>query len=128
MDAIVWVHNVLRWLVLLAGVAALGVALMSWLGSGVPDKLPRQSMLVFALSLDVQVLLGIAIWLLENRWADGGRQFKFEHPLIMVIALVVAHVAAARARRSPSQQAAVVRTVGASLSLLLILVGIPWTR
>ena len=65
----------------------------------------------------------------EKLLAGGERFFRFEHPVIMIIALVVAHIAAARARRAAGPLAAArVRTIGAALSLLLIVIGIPWNR
>jgi hypothetical protein len=127
MDALVSVHSLLRWLVLVAGVAALLVGITSWAGLRIEAKQARQSMLIYAVALDIQVLLGIVIWVGEQRWAGGGRQFQFEHPLIMLLALVIAHVAASRARRSADpMKAARLRTFGSGLSLLLILAGIPW--
>ena len=129
MDALVSVHGLLRWLVLLAGVAALGVAVASWLGSGPPERMSRQPTLIYAILLDIQVLLGIVIWVGEQRWAGGGRQFQFEHPILMLLALAVVHVGAARARRAAGPvEAGRTRTIGNALSLLLILVGIPWNR
>ena len=69
------------------------------------------------------------IWVTGNYWAGGGHQFQLEHPLIMLIALAVAHIAAARARRASSAfRAARIRAIGVIVSLALILVGIPWTR
>jgi hypothetical protein len=125
MDGLVAIHSWLRWLVLLAGAGTLLVGLAGWLGSAATDKLGRQVMLAYALSIDAQVLLGIGIWFGEQRWAGGGRQFQFEHPILMLIALVVVHVAAARARRNTGLWAARTRALGAALSLALILIGIP---
>jgi hypothetical protein len=127
MDAIVSVHSALRWPVLLAGLAALLAGLMGWLGTGPTDRPARQIMLIYAVALDLQVLLGIGIWVVEQRWAGGGRQFQYEHPIAMLLALVVAHFAAARARHSAHPtNAARVRTLGSGVSLLLILAAIPW--
>jgi hypothetical protein len=129
MDTLVDVHGLLRWVVLAAAVAALAVGLMGWIGSGTSEKLGRQVMLAYAVVLDVQVLVGAVIWVAERRWAGGGRLFQLEHPIIMLLALAIAHVAAARARRSSAPiEAARVRTIGAAVSLGLILVGIPWQR
>ena len=129
MDTLVSVHGVLRWVVLLAGVVALVVALAGWLGSTASERATRQAMLFYAVSLDLQVLLGIVIWVLGNYWQSEIRQFKFEHPLMMLLALIVAHVAAARARRAQGPIAAARgRAIGTALSLLLVLLGIPWNR
>ena len=129
MDALVSIHSVLRWVVLLAAVVSLAVALAGWLGSSAPERTTRQAMLAYAVSLDIQVLIGIVIWVLGNYWQSNIRQFKFEHPLTMLVALIVAHVAAARARRAHGPVAAArVRAIGTAVSLVLILIGIPWGR
>ena len=47
----------------------------------------------------------------------------------MLVGLAIAHFAAARARRALNPLAAArTRTIGAGLSLLAVLVGIPWVR
>ena len=129
MDTLVSAHSLLRWFVLLAALAAIVVTLVGWVGPGLPEATTRRTMLAYAIILDVQVLLGIVIWVTGNYWAGGGHQFQLEHPLIMLIALAVAHIAAARARRASSAfRAARIRAIGVIVSLALILVGIPWTR
>ena len=128
MDTLVSAHSILRWIVLLAGVASLAVALASWFGSAT-DRTARQALLAYAISLDVQVLLGILIWALGNYWQSPIRQFRFEHPIMMLLALIVAHVAAARARRAQAPlSAAKGRALGTGISLLVVLAGIPWNR
>ena len=129
MDTLVELHSLLRWLVLLAGGVALAFALAAWFGSVVSGNQTRQALLAYAVLLDLEVLLGMMIWIAEQRWAGGGRQFQFEHPLTMLAALVVAHVAAARARRVTAPRlAARLRALGSGISLLLVLAGIPWNR
>jgi hypothetical protein len=129
MDTLVSIHSVLRWIVLLAGIAAVVVAAAGWLGTATSEKTGRQAMLAYAIALDIQVVLGIVIWVMGNYWQSNIRQFKFEHPIIMLLALAVAHIAAARARRGHSPTgAARTRTIGAAVSLVLILLGIPWNR
>jgi hypothetical protein len=129
MDMLVSIHSLLRWIVLIAGVVALVVGLIGWFGGGTSERVGRQSMMAYAVSLDIQALLGIIIWVAEQRWAGGGRQFQFEHPIMMLLALAIAHIAAGRARSAPGPLAAArTRTIGAALSLLLILIGIPWNR
>ncbi len=124
MDLLV-AHSFLRWLVLLAAVAALAVAVAGCLGLGTSERLARQSMLGFVVLLDLQVLFGILVWVSGNYMAGGGRRAQIEHPAVMLLALVVTHVAAARARRAPSPfGAARVRALGIGLSLVLILMGI----
>ena len=86
-------------------------------------------MLAYAVAFDAQVLLGVVLWLRGNFLQYGDRFIRLEHPTIMLLALAIVHVAAARARRSGAPvDAARLRTIGAAVSLALILVGIPWQR
>ena len=129
MDTLVSIHGVLRWIVLLTAVISLVVALAGWFGSAASERATRRAMLAYVGALDIQVLIGIIVWVLGNYWQSEIRQFKFEHPITMLLALIVAHVAAARARRAAGPIAAARgRTIGTAISLILVLVGIPWNR
>ena len=130
MDILVAIHGQLRWVVLLAGVVALVVGAMGWFGAETLDRATARSvMLVYVVVITIQVLLGVVIYLTGNWWASPIRQIRLEHPILMLLALGVAHFTAARARRALSPlSAARMRTIGAALSLLLVLIGIPWTR
>jgi heme A synthase len=129
MEALFALHSMFRWLVLLAGLAALAISLIGWLGRGGSDQQGRLSMLIFAILIDIQAFIGILLYFNGQWFASNIRQIKFEHPIVMLLALVVAHVVASRARRSPNQiVAARTRAIGAAISLVLILAGIPWVR
>jgi hypothetical protein len=129
MEMLVQFHGLLRWLVLLAGVIALALALGGWIGSGPPERTIRTATLIYAGVLDLQVLLGIIIYVAGNYAQFGDRQIKREHPVLMIAALIVLHLLAARARRAVNPvDAARLRTIGGAVSLALILVGIPWVR
>jgi hypothetical protein len=128
MDVLVSIHSLLRWVVLAAALVALVVAALAWLGSATTDRQGRLATLIFVVSIDVQVIVGILIYLLGNFWLYPNTQIRIEHPVMMLLALAVSHLAAARARRSSGLPAARLRTISIAVSLLLILVGIPWIR
>jgi hypothetical protein len=128
MDVLVSIHSLLRWVVLAAALVALVVAALAWLGSATTDRQGRLATLVFVVAIDVQVVLGILIYLIGNFWQYPNAQIKIEHPVMMLLALAVSHLAAARARRSSGLAAARLRTISIAVSLLLILLGIPWVR
>jgi hypothetical protein len=126
--SLVSIHGLLRWIVLAAAVVALVVAALAWFGSATTDRQGRLATLIFVVAIDVQVVLGILIYLIGNAWQNATTQIKIEHPVMMLLALAVSHLAAARARRSSGFAAARLRTISIAVSLLLILVGIPWVR
>lgn len=132
---LIHLHNVLRWVVLIAGVIAVVRALMA---NGKPyNRVPGT---VFMASLHVEVLLGLILYfgvsgLTAAFRADPGagmkvamlRFYGVEHLLGMLVAAVLATIGSARARRAttdPARNKAAAVFFG--IALLLILVTIPW--
>jgi hypothetical protein len=122
------VHSWLRWAILLAGVAA--VVKTNPMRGG-----ESRAGLVFTILLDIQFLIGLALWavLSPNTTAAihqnfaaamhvaSVRFFLVEHPTAMVAAVVVAHIGRTRAVGNPR--------LGRTLyivALVLLLAGQPW--
>ena len=135
-------HNFLRWIVLAAGLAATIIAGSGWSGTKTTNDPLRRFAIIFVASMDLQFLLGLVLYFgaspivhqaLQNMSAAMKvkelRFFAVEHTTAMVIALVLAHVGAARARKAKtvvSQYRSAAICFG--LSLIAILIGIPWFR
>ncbi len=108
MPAIVIAHWMWRWVVLTLALAAIVKAFAGWLGRGPFTPLDRRLSGFYAMSLDIQVLLGLILWIGEQRWepllsgamADSGTRFyAFVHPAVMILALGIAHAGRALSRR-----------------------------
>jgi hypothetical protein len=113
-------HSGLRYLVLLAGVAAAVAALVGWRRGGTPGGLERVVAIVFVSVLDLQVLLGLVLLAL---WPFYGQLIG--HLVMMGAALVVAHVGSVMARRrAASGGASRVRFIAILATLALIVGGI----
>lgn len=115
-----YAHSGLRYLVVLLVLLVLAAAAWGWLSKRQAGRLDRVLMSTLAATITVQALLGIGL-VATGIWygALGG------HLLLMLIAVGVAHVAAARARRAPdSQRAHLTRLIGAGLVLLLVFAGV----
>jgi hypothetical protein len=124
-------HNVLRWVVLVAGiVAAVRVV------RGAPSS---RAGLVFIIALDTQALLGIVMYAAVSPWvktalADVGASMKdhafrfwlVEHPFAMFFGLVLAHVARVVERKDTEGKKRRRVAVLLTLAVALILAGIPW--
>lgn len=139
---VLWLHNVLRWFVLIAGVFAVGLAYYGWFSKKEWTRTNRLAGMFFTIGLDVQLLLGLLLYFFlspitapvlgnfRGMMADDQlRFFGLEHIFYMVVALIVAHIGSARARRivedvRKHRTAAIWFTV----SLLVILIAIPWDR
>lgn len=135
-------HNIVRWLVLIFALLAIIKAFIGWFGKkewkGLDDKLG----LGFTVSLDIQVLLGLLLYVVfspitRSAFSDIGaamansdlRFFLVEHFLMMIVALVLAHIGRSRAKKadtdvSKHKNAAIFYTI----AFLLILAAIPWDR
>lgn len=132
-------HSVMRWIVVIAALIAVGRALMGWLGRREWSKLDDRLGLIFTVSLDIQLLIGILLYvispLIQGAFADmsgamGAQAIRFfvaEHVALMFIAVVVAHIGRAMAKRLPdsvSKHKRLALFFGAAV--LLILAAIPW--
>jgi len=138
---ILTLHDDLRWLVLLAALVAIVTAATGVSGSRPFKPLGRITGVIFISVMDLQFLLGLILCFLSpwvaQFWTSPGaamkvkeaRFFGMEHLVFMIVALALAHIGAARSKRA-SEPAKAYRTalVWFSLSLLLILAGIPWWR
>jgi hypothetical protein len=137
---VIFLHSLIRWAVLLTGVAAALRGITGW-RSGRPWTLSDdRAGMWFTTSLDIQMLLGLWIYFflspitkeaLQNfGGAMGNAAMRFwavEHVFGMILAIVLAHIGRARTRKSPydarrHRTAAIFFT----LAILAILLSIPW--
>jgi hypothetical protein len=135
-------HNVVRWIVLLAGAWAVFLAWRGWLGRRQWTSAEDRATRIFVGVLDVQFLLGLLLFavvspLTRQAFRDVGaamsdapvRYFLLEHPLIMLAAIAAAHIGAVQVRRATSdaerfQKASILL----GLSFAALAGFIPWAR
>jgi len=138
--ALLFLHSWLRWLVILSGVAALGGAVggittrRAWL------PVDNLRLALFTHSLDVQMLIGLILYAFLSPVTRSGfeniqltmrdpilRFFVVEHLVGMIVAIALAHVGHARARKltdAVARHRAVLIFVG--LAMVALLLSIPW--
>lgn len=135
-------HNIFRWLVLLAGLVAAGAALYGWLAGRNWTKFDDRFGLIFTIVVDVQILLGLILYfflspITRDAFRDFGaamadtnaRFWSVEHVAFMVIVLVLVHLGRILSRRAITdtgkhRRAALFYT----LAVVLVILGIPWVR
>jgi len=136
------IHNIVRWLVLLAGVAAVFLAWRGWLGSRQWTAAEARATRAFTGLLDLQFLIGLSLYavfspLTRGAFRDMGaamrdaptRYFLVEHPVIMLAAIVVAHVGAVQVRKATTDPERFQRaSIWFGLALAAIAGFIPWAR
>ncbi|MEO0139817.1 MAG: hypothetical protein ABIL16_04525 [candidate division WOR-3 bacterium] len=122
MEVLLILHNFIRWVVFLTGL---------WAVFGVFKNNPK-GLRFYTISFDVQALLGIILWInliLSYGSSQGSmkefyfRFFVMEHPVIMLLSLISAHLSVVKAKSEGNSW-----KVLAILSYILLIVGIPWWR
>jgi hypothetical protein len=127
-DLVLFLHSWVRWAAIIGGVLATVTAL------GAAGTKNRWG-LIFTAALDLQFLLGLLLLVTSSAFGNMGetmrdstaRFYAVEHPTIMIIAIVLAHLGRVFARKAPTPAAARTRTlICFGLATLLLLVGTPW--
>lgn len=115
------VHSMVRYLVLLAGLAAVVTAIIGWRRAAAGDDGPdRPALAAFVGLLDLQVLLGVVLLIVWPYYP-----MLIGHIVMMALAAVAAHGGSLMARRrGPERSGSSVRAVAAVLALVFIVGGI----
>ncbi len=134
-------HNLVRWVVIILGAVAFGMALSGWLGKRPWSERNRKLGAFFGMAVDIQLLLGLVLYFISPLMRTalqnfGGamssgdlRFFALEHPLSMVLGIVFAHLGSVLPRKVDDPQAKFKRAaIFFGLALLFILFATPWSR
>jgi hypothetical protein len=133
-------HNLIRWVVVIAGVLAAATAIVGWLRATARTELEDRLGMLFTISLDTQVLLGLLLYFVlspitTNAFSSFGdamsddrtRFFLVEHITVMIIAAGLAHAGRSLAKKAGDERAAHARAaIFYTLAIIAILVAIPW--
>ena len=125
MDFIVGLHSLVRWLVVVAAVAAVIRCVVDLVGKSPDTEMSRKLMMAYTILLDVNVLLGLI--LIVGRASAVGQILPIwiEHAVTNLIAVTIAHIFAARSKKMPEpKRAAAWRLAGVAISILLIVMGV----
>jgi heme A synthase len=135
-------HNLMRWVVIALAVFALVRIYMGLFGKKEWTDTDRKALSFYSIGMDIQLLLGLLLYFVVSpfmasiRSNFGGamsdsslRFFAVEHLLMMVVAVVLAHVAVVMAKRaSVSSSKFRQGAIWLTLSVLAVLVSIPWAQ
>jgi len=132
-------HNITRWVLVILAVIVIVRGFTGWLRQRRFNQDDIRFGMLYTSFLDVQLLLGLILYF-SRGWfgvltADfaaamrtaGTRFFAIEHALLMLVALVVAHVVRSRSRKAPSDVSKHRwAAIGYLVSFVLVLAAIPW--
>ncbi len=134
-------HSIVRWLVVLSALAAVGRAFYAWLTKKDWTPLDNRLGMIFPMAMDIQVLLGLLLYIsspitaafIQNMGAAMKsadlRFFGLEHVFYMILALGISHAGrmfSRRAKEAPAKHRAA--ALFFALSIVVILIAIPWSR
>lgn len=135
------IHNVVRWVIVITAVITIASTFSALGGKkGWNTRLSKYG-LIYTIALDTQMLIGILLYfvfspLTKAFFSDIGNSmsnatlafFGVEHILIMIVAIALAHIGYSAGKKDLSDETKLRRSaIFYTLSLLLILLGIPWT-
>ena len=133
-------HNIMRWVVLIVAVYALYRVFAGLFGKKAWGEADRKALSFYAISMDVQLLLGLLLYFVFGGWfgmmTSGAaavmsnsnlRFFAVEHFSVMLVAVILAHVATVMAKRGSTDRAKFRNgAIFVTLSVLAVLFAIPW--
>lgn len=93
MGIVLMIHSLWRWVVVVVALVALVKFALGWLQKKNPDALDRRLLMAFTTVIDIQVLLGIILVVLQAMNGILGMS-SIEHAVTMIVAAVVAHLSA----------------------------------
>ncbi len=134
-------HNIVRWLVLAAGVWAVFRVWRGWLSRAVWTEGDAGAVKLFVNSLSLQFVVGLLLYgvspLIRGALSDMGaamrnapvRYFAVEHIVVMLLAIALGHIGAARIRKAASDSARFqAATIFMGFALAAVAGFIPWGR
>ena len=136
------VHNILRWVVLLAALITLAKYFMGWFSQQNWRRSDNILGIVFTSLMDLQLLVGLLLYFVyspitEAAFQDFGaamqnsdlRFYAVEHSFIMLIAVVLVHIGRVRTKKVETSKAKFRNgLIFFGLAYLVIMLGIPWGR
>jgi hypothetical protein len=139
-NAVLSIHNVLRWLVVIAAVVTLVRMYTGWFGKKKWTPADDRVGVIFTSLLDLQLLVGLVLYFFlspttTSALRDFGsamnapleRYFAVEHSVGMVMAIVLAHVGRSLAKKVPADVNKFSRSaIWFTLAVIVLLVSIPW--
>jgi uncharacterized BrkB/YihY/UPF0761 family membrane protein len=137
---IISIHNIARWIVIIAAFYALFRAYRGWFGKRSWTETDRKAGLYFSIAFDVQFLLGLILTVVsplarstissfQNAMTIDELRLIAEHIPLMLAALILVHVTSVFAKRTGEDVIKHRRAaIGYTLAFLVMILGTPWAR
>ena len=123
-DTLVTIHSIWRWFVLVGLVVAVVYGFSRPSSVAPLDKSTARPFTLALVVLDIQVLIGLLVWIAGTGW-DLGVFRAWIHPAGMLIALGVGHALVGRATKSGKPNTYRSAAVGVLVTLAIVAATIP---
>ena len=131
-------HSGLRWLILLAVVVSVIKSIYGLFSSGHYGKIDRIASISFVMLMRIQFLIGLVLYFFLSPYttrftfnmSDATERFwSVEHILVMFFAVGAAEMGSSISKKSDDDQVKFrFQAIFFGISLILMLIGIPWSR
>jgi hypothetical protein len=142
MAIVLGIHNIVRWAVVLTALFAIFRMTRGLIAKTAWGKADRLAGLFFTIALDLQMLLGLMLYFIFSPAVktfmsnfstaiqnQALRYWGFDHIGLMLAAVVFAHVGSAASKKElPDQNKFKRGALFYLISIVLILLGMPWFR
>jgi hypothetical protein len=106
-------------------VLTIGKVLIGMVGKGRWGGVDEWLNRLTPISIDIQFLLGLILWIVQQRWNGADPRVSWEHPVTMIIASALAHSSARRVAKAPTDAAKFqTATIGYVIAAIVVALGV----
>lgn len=121
MTFILQAHSGWRYIVLIALIVAVVWYFIAWLRKSPASGFSATMNRWLPVIIDIQWLLGLILWITQQRWNGAEPLASWEHPVTMTLAVVAAHITSSRVRKAGTDAAKnSTAAIGYLITLLII--------
>jgi hypothetical protein len=118
-------HSGWRHIVVLVLAIAILRALYGWIRGSEWGQWDQRLGTATPIVLDIQLLLGIVLWIMSQQWLGLNSLTAWEHPVTMIVAVAVAHVTWTRVKqKTESRDKFQTMTIGFAIAGVVLALGI----
>ena len=136
MEALLFAHSFLRWILLILLVTITIKSFMSWFGKKPVMVLDRKLTSWTVMSAHIELVLGAILYFMrfktyaktpDGSYTDMVRFFKFEHISMMILAVILLTMGSVLSKKAKDENAKHKRiALFFGIALIIILAAIPW--
>jgi hypothetical protein len=123
-DVLLQAHSGWRYIVIIVAVALFAKLLWGLFSGARWGQLDHQLSLAFLITMDIQFLLGVVLWVMQQRWNGADPLASWEHPVTMLLAVAATHITWSRLKTTDDESKPRVALIGFAIAGVLLTLGI----